>query len=200
MTLPEQLHTTQDFFGSKAAGWEERFPDDGPRYARAVAELDLAPGALVLDLGCGTGRALLPARAGAGPQGRVLGLDATLPMLREARRLGRGPAALLIAADVLSLPLPGDCANAIFAGGLLPHLADPEAGLREMARVTRAGGRLAVFHPIGRAGLAARHHQTPSDDDVLAPARLARLCSAAGWQLVSVDDAGDRYLALARRL
>lgn len=43
------------------------------------------------------------------------------------------------------------------AAGLLPHLSDPDLGLTELARVTVPDGRLVLFHPSGRAALAARH-------------------------------------------
>lgn len=199
MTDLSTLQATQQFFGPRAAGWETRFPDDGPQYARAVAELGLAPGQVALDLGCGTGRALGPLREAAGPAGLVIGLDATYEMVRTAQSLGRGRAALLMQGDVLRLPFAAACADVVFAGGLLPHLADPEAALHEIARVTRSGGMLVVFHPIGRVALAARHGGVPSDDDVIAPARLTALCTAASWQIAWIDDSDARYLAVARR-
>jgi ubiquinone/menaquinone biosynthesis C-methylase UbiE len=200
MTDSSTLRATQQFFGPRAAGWEERFPDDAPQYTRAVAELALAPGMTALDLGCGTGRALTALRAAVGPSGRVVGLDATHEMLAEAQRLGRaGRVAALLLGDVLRLPFATTCADAVFAGGLLPHLADPAAALREIARVTRPGGKLAIFHPIGRVALAARHQRVPSDNDTVAPERLTTLCAAAGWVLQWIDDAENRYLALALR-
>lgn len=199
MTDSSTLHATQQFFGPRAAGWEERFPHDSPQYARAVAELALTPDMTALDLGCGTGRALVPLRAAVGPSGRVVGLDATPEMLAEARRLGRAGVAALLVGDVLQLPFADTCADAVFAGGLLPHLADPAAALREIARVARPGGKLAIFHPIGRVALAARHQRVPSDNDTVAPGRLTTLCAAAGWELQWIDDAEERYLALAVR-
>ncbi|NEC52088.1 SAM-dependent methyltransferase, partial [Actinospica acidiphila] len=46
-------HThVQEFFGARATGWDRRFPDDGPAYAAAVAELGLREGGRVLDAGC----------------------------------------------------------------------------------------------------------------------------------------------------
>lgn len=200
MTINTALHATQTFFATRAVGWEDRFAQDRPQYARAVQELAPPPGATVLDLGCGTGRALPHLRTAVGPGGQVIGLDATWEMLHEAQRLGRRAVAQLWQGDVLQLPLPDACCDVIFAGGLLPHLAaGAAAGLREMVRVSRPGARLAVFHPIGRVALAARHGGVPSDDDVIAPGRLRGLLAASGWQVISIDDAAERYLALATR-
>jgi len=68
-----------------------------------------------------------------------------------------------------------------------------------LARVTRPGGRLALFHPRGRAALAARHGNELRDDDVRAQPNIGRLLSATGWELLLLDDAEERYLALAGR-
>src|SRR6185437_12952206 len=50
-----------------------------------VSRLPLAPGAIVLDLCCGTGASAIPAARAVGPAGRVLGVDAAAPMLKLAR-------------------------------------------------------------------------------------------------------------------
>jgi ubiquinone/menaquinone biosynthesis C-methylase UbiE len=197
MTSSQSLDEIQAFFSPRAAGWEDRFPNDALQFTRAVQELSLAKGATVLDLGCGTGRALLPLREAVGATGRVVGLDATMAMLGEAQRLGRTQIGYLLQGDVNILPFANAIADAIFASGLLPHLTNPIEGLAEMARVTVSGGKLAIFHPLSRKALAARHHRVPTDDDVLAKVRLENLLTASGWQLVSVDDADDRFLAMA---
>ena len=187
------------FFGPRAAGWEDRYADDGAQFARAVRECAPRARATVLDLGCGTGRALPYLRAAVGARGRVIGLDATPEMLGEATRLGRREVAALVLGDVGRLPFPAGSVDLVFAGGLLPHLTDPAAGLAEVARVTRAGGRLAIFHAIGRVALAARHGGVPADDDVIAPRRLHDLLATTGWTLYALDDAPERFLALASR-
>jgi SAM-dependent methyltransferase len=195
---PTPAHT-QEFFADRAHGWEERFPDDAPKYAAAVAELALPAGGVALDAGCGTGRVLEPLRAAVGPGGTVLGVDLTPEMLAEARRRGRERFAALVLGDVARLPLPGGVVDAVMAAGLLPHTGDPAAVLRELARVARPGARLAVFHPVGRGPLAERHGRALSDDEVVAPARLAPLLGATGWEPLRFDDGPDRYLALAAR-
>ncbi|WP_137991598.1 class I SAM-dependent methyltransferase [Streptomyces vilmorinianum] len=189
----------QEFFGARAAGWDARFPDDGPAYAAAVAELGLPRGGAVLDAGCGTGRALPPLRAAVGPTGTVIGADLTPEMLDEAVRAGRDGSATLLLTDVARLPLRDGALDAVFGAGLISHLADPAENLRELARVVRHGGRLALFHPIGRAALAARHGRRITDDDLRAEPHLRPLLSASGWQMVSYVDEDDRYLVLAVR-
>ncbi|WP_405386034.1 methyltransferase domain-containing protein [Streptomyces sp. NBC_01102] len=193
-------HThVQDFFSVRAADWDTRFPDDGPAYAAAVGELGLRPGDTVLDAGCGTGRALPALRAAVGPGGSVIGADLTPAMLDAAARAGRGGSGALLVADVARLPLRPGVLDAVFAAGLISHLAHPERDLRGLARSVRAGGRLALFHPIGRAALAARHGRGPSEDDLRAEPRLVPLLARTGWEVESYTDEDDRFLVLAVR-
>ncbi|MER6095992.1 methyltransferase domain-containing protein [Streptomyces sp. NPDC001728] len=192
----------REFFGSLAADWDTRFPSDGPAYAAAVNELGLRPGDAVLDAGCGTGRALPPLRAAVGPTGIVLGADLTPEMLEQAALAGRGGSAgtaTLLLADVGRLPVRDGALDAVFGAGLVSHLANPVADLRELARVVRPGGRLALFHPIGRAALAARHGRRITPDDLRAEPRLGPVLAEAGWRLVSYVDEDARYLAMAVR-
>jgi len=118
-------------------------------------------------------------------------------MLAVARRQGRG--AVLVLADADRLPLTDATVDAVLAAGLLTHVGDPAATLREVARVVRPGGRIAVFHPIGRAALAARHGHPLRRGELLDPGVLPGVLAAAGWTLELLDDGADRYLALARR-
>jgi SAM-dependent methyltransferase len=193
-------HThVQEFFGARAADWDRRFPDDGPAYAAAVAELGLRPGDAVLDAGCGTGRALPPLRSAVGPQGVVIGADLTPAMLDEALRAGRGDSGQLLLTDVARLPLRTGSLDAVFAAGLIAHLPQPDVDLRELARAVRPGGRLALFHPIGRAALAARQGRQITDDDLRAEPNLRPLLAGSGWRMISYVDEEARFLALAVR-
>ncbi|MEU8774928.1 methyltransferase domain-containing protein [Streptomyces sp. NPDC048606] len=189
----------QEFFGMRADDWDRKFPDDGPAFTTAVTEFGLAPGDRVLDAGCGTGRALPALRAAVGPGGTVLGVDITAPMLAAAARAGRAGAGALLRADVARLPLRDGALDAVFAAGLIAHLPDPGANLGELARVVRPGGRLALFHPIGRAALAARHGRALTPDDLRAEPNLRPLLSASGWELTSYADEDSRFLVQATR-
>lgn len=193
-------HTrVRDFFSARAAGWDSRFPDDGPAYRAAASELGLRPGGRVLDAGCGTGRALPALREAVGPSGVVLGIDLTPAMLEAATQAGRDREGQVLLADVTRLPVRDASLDAVFGAGLISHLPDPAQNLRELRRVVRPGGTLALFHPIGRAALAARQGRQMTPDDLRAEANLRLLLAGAGWQLTSYVDEDTRFLALAER-
>jgi SAM-dependent methyltransferase len=196
---PWYLTETRAFFACRAATWNTKFGDDLPAYRAAVAEAGLRRDGTVIDVGCGTGRALPPLRTAVGPAGTVIALDITPEMLHAARPASAVARAALVLADARALPVADGSADAIFAAGLVNHLPDTEAGLRELARVTRPGGLLVLFHPSGRAALAARHGHSVSHDEPLAEGPLRRSTAASCWQLTAYDDAPHRFFAVAER-
>ncbi len=198
-SMSEDRTHVQEFFTARAADWDSRFPDDGPAYAAAVAELGLREGDRVLDAGCGTGRALPPLRAAVGASGTVVGADLTPAMLQAAARAGRDKDGHLLLADVGALPLRSGAFDAVFAAGLIAHLPQPSENLRELRRVVRPGGLLALFHPIGRAALAARQGRQITPGDLRAEPNLRPLLAGAGWRMTSYVDEDARFLTLAVR-
>ena len=128
------LTETRAFFARRAATWDAKFGDDLPAYCAAVAEAGIRRGGVVIDIGCGTGRALPPLREAVGPAGTVIALDVTPEMLDAARPAARLAAASVVIADARVLPFADGSADAIFAAGLVNHLPDTEAGLRELGQ------------------------------------------------------------------
>ncbi|RPE46650.1 methyltransferase family protein [Streptomyces sp. Ag109_O5-1] len=159
--------------------------------------MGLRPGQRVLDLGCGTGRALPALRAQVGVDGMVSGVDLTPAMLRAALREGRDADGQLLLADACRLPLRTGAADAVFSAGLINHVPDPAAALREWARVTTPDGVLLLFHPSGRAERAARHGRPLDPDDLTAEENLTPALRVAGWHIEVYEDARHHFLARA---
>jgi 2-polyprenyl-3-methyl-5-hydroxy-6-metoxy-1,4-benzoquinol methylase len=105
----------------------------------------LRPGLEVLDVGCGPGTITVDLAARVAP-GRVVGLDVSPAPLDEARALAErsGVAVTFGVGDVYALDAADGSFDVVHAHQVLQHLTDPVAALREMARVCRPGGLLAV--------------------------------------------------------
>ncbi len=109
------------------------------------------PESRVLDLCCGTGDLLIALdgerRRARGEDGTVFGSDFCRPMLAEARRKleRRGLGSPLLEADALNMPLQAASVDLITVAWGFRNLADYERGLREMYRLLRPGGCLAIL-------------------------------------------------------
>jgi demethylmenaquinone methyltransferase/2-methoxy-6-polyprenyl-1,4-benzoquinol methylase len=112
------------------------------RWRRIAAASAVRPGDRVLDAACGTGDLAL-ADLGAGAES-VAGLDFSAAMLERARR--KSSAVDWIEGDLLALPFDDGTFDAATVGFGVRNLADElERGLRELHRVLRPGGRLAIL-------------------------------------------------------
>jgi len=140
----------------RAAAVEAMFDRISPRYdmmnrlmtfgidrswrRRAVASLGVGPGALVLDLACGTGDL---AREALAAGARVLALDFSAGMLRQA--LARGIRCDFVRGDALRLPLADQCCDAVVSGFAVRNFVDPKQVFMECARVLKSGGGIALL-------------------------------------------------------
>jgi 2-polyprenyl-3-methyl-5-hydroxy-6-metoxy-1,4-benzoquinol methylase len=105
----------------------------------------LRPGLDLLDVGCGPGTITVDLAALVAP-GRVVGLDVSAAPLAEAAQAAAraGVDARFEVGDVYALAAADDSFDVVHAHQVLQHLTDPGAALREMARVCRPGGVIAV--------------------------------------------------------
>lgn len=116
--------------------------------ALAADRARVAPGDRALDVCCGTGDLALELRRRCGPGGAVLGCDFSERMLELARAKAaqKGLSDVRFEwADALQLPYEDGSFDAVTVGFGVRNLADVEAGVREMARVLRPGGRLVIL-------------------------------------------------------
>jgi arsenite methyltransferase len=112
-----------------------------------TAFASLRPGETVVDLGCGGGMDVFLAAAKVGPTGRAIGIDMTPEMLELARRNAEQSGATNVEfhqTTIDRLPLPDASVDCVISNCVINLAPDKPAVFREIARVLKRGGRLAV--------------------------------------------------------
>jgi ArsR family transcriptional regulator len=151
----------QKFFERVASDWDTmRLAYYDERVIERMAAVSgLDEGMTVADVGTGTGFVA----AGIAPKARrVIAVDNSSAMLEMARKnLGElGLANVeLVEGDVGALPIESDSMDAVFANMVLHHAEDPTAMLREMARITKPGGVVAVVDEVEHPYVWMREEQ-----------------------------------------
>jgi arsenite methyltransferase len=120
---------------------------DAARRRRIVREaLAAAPAERILDVGCGPGFYCAELLESVGPSGAVVGVDSSPAMLAlAARRCAEHDNVELREADATALPVADASFDAAISVQVLEYVADVSAGLAELYRAVRSGGRVLVF-------------------------------------------------------
>jgi ubiquinone/menaquinone biosynthesis C-methylase UbiE len=166
-----------------------------------VEMVGVTEGSRVLDAGCGTGILLPFLTTRLGEKGTVVALDISRRML-SALGDGVGPRVLSLQADAGRLPLADMVFDLVFCHNVFPHFGDKAATLRELARVLRPTGRLAITHGLGRKALDNLHRKAggPVGGHVLDSNHdLRHWCAGAGLRVTRLEDTDTRFLLVAEK-
>jgi demethylmenaquinone methyltransferase/2-methoxy-6-polyprenyl-1,4-benzoquinol methylase len=137
------------------------------RWRRITVERVVRPGDHVLDACCGTGDLAI---AAAERGGRVTGLDFSERMLQRAR--AKRASIEWVRGDMLALPFADASFDAVTVGFGVRNVDDLEAGVRELRRVLRPGGRLGVLEITRPTGILAPFYRLWFDTVIPALGRL----------------------------
>ncbi|MBC8496391.1 MAG: class I SAM-dependent methyltransferase [Anaerolineales bacterium] len=199
----------RQFFDQAAANWDAKPRDEMlTRLREIVAGLGIAPGAAVLDVGCGTGVLLPLLHESMNGDNRVVSLDLSREMLKRAQN--KRQMTVYVQGDAQSLPLPEGIFDWVLCNAVFPHFSDKPRALAELRRVLRgpepaegrAGGYLVICHAFNREvlnefhrskGSVVAHDTLPDEEEMLRLLREEGLMNAQVW------DEPDRYIAMAQR-
>ncbi|WP_432970319.1 class I SAM-dependent methyltransferase [Dactylosporangium sp. CA-233914] len=178
-----------------------------PMGAELVRLARLAPGARVLDVGCGRGAVLQPAAEAVGPSGSVVGIDLAPAMVELTRAEVRAAGLQHVTVIVDDAQRPDRIRgpfDAILAGMVLFLMPDPPAALRTYHELLKPGGRIgfttfAAPDPAFSAALTAlaghlpseapRHSPVSAQEDVFATtASTAVALRTAGFAEVTAKE------------
>jgi ubiquinone/menaquinone biosynthesis C-methylase UbiE len=179
---------------------------------RTIERLGLAAGARVLDVCCGSGASAIPAAVRVGPTGHVVGIDLAerLLELARAKAAARGLAQVEFqVGDMLALDVPSASQDAVVCVFGIFFSPDMVAAVRELWRVLRPGGRLAIttwgprlFEPASSAFWDAVRRERRDLykgfnpwDRIAAPETLQALCADAGVAAEIEAEQGTQLLA-----
>lgn len=118
-------------------------------FDKYAARLKLSKLAKVLEVGCGTGVVVRTLARRKGFSGRAVGVDHSSVFVEAARRFakkeGVSKKAEFQVGDTHKLDYADGSFDAVIAHTLISHVTEPSAVLKEMARVVRSGGKVAIF-------------------------------------------------------
>ena len=183
--------------------------DDGPlafwdRYGReTIGRLALAPGATVLDVGCGSGASAIPAAKAVGPHGHVIGVDLADRLLAIARTKAISAKLKNVEfrqGDMEKLGFSDGSFDAVVCVFAIFFLPDMVKQVRELWRMVRPAGQLAIttwgprmFEPGSAAWWAAVKQFRPDLvsvfnpwERITKPEALRQLLADAGIQKTQI--------------
>ncbi len=175
-----------------------------------IATARLRPGEVVVDLGCGGGLDVLLAAPKVGPAGKAIGIDMSEDMIALARRnAAKGADGQPVGnvefhlSTIDKLPLDDDSVDCVISNCVINLAPDKDAVLREVHRVLRPGGRVAVSDIALKKALPADVAENlPAYIGCIAGAipiaQYEQILKDAGFDAVEVIDAGTDLNAYAQ--
>ena len=177
--------------------FEPPLPEGVPeRLERIVASGEIVEGAVVLDVGSGTG-IMVPLIRRYEPA-RIYACDLSSAMLGQ---LSKNYAyAETILGDVRDLELPDGSLDAVFVNACYPNIVDKATAFSYISRMLRPGGRLVISHPLGKSFIEVIKKSTPFPlDDFPERADAETLLRAFGLAIEDFFDEPELYLLVAKK-
>ncbi|TPG34294.1 methyltransferase domain-containing protein [Mycolicibacterium hodleri] len=138
---------------------------------RKLRLLGIQPGDTVLDVACGPGNTTRSLVEQVGPDGIAIGVDSSASMLAQAvRETAPDSPVGYVRGDAVDLPFDDGTFDAISCYGALYLMDDPLGSLRDMIRVLKPGGRIAILTTCARGPAHVRQVEVAASR--LAPLRL----------------------------
>jgi len=185
----------REFFNRRVNIFEPPLPEGVPeRLKMIVKAADIKEGETVLDVGTGSGILIYDILEY--DPGEVHGCDLAENMLKRVKE--KFPQVMIHLCDIRDLDLPDGSVDVVFINGCFSNIVDKEKSLKNLHRMMRSGGRLAISHPMGKDFILELRTHAPFPLDLLPEEPEAReIFWMHGFDMIRYEDEPEFYLALA---
>jgi demethylmenaquinone methyltransferase/2-methoxy-6-polyprenyl-1,4-benzoquinol methylase len=197
-------NSKREYFDGIAEKWEGLMDVHALEIAlrNVVAELNIGPEEVVLDLGCGTGILTGILVGLLSDRGRIHAVDFSPAMIAVAEAKHHDRKISWHLADALHLPVPDSSIDRVVCFSSWPHFPDHGAVAGEITRVLRNGGTLAILHLQPKETVNHIHSSAggPIAEDLLPPAaHVASLLRTNNLTPARIVDDDRMYLIVATK-
>jgi len=200
----EENNKRMAFFDQLASKWDSwhDLPQLAARLNKIFEQFNIQSDETVMDAGCGTGNLTGALLTKLGAEGRVIAVDISSVMLREAQLKYNEPRVTWLQTPIDTLPLKDSCCDRVICFSAWPHFQDQRAAVCELRRVLKPGGSVHVLHFISREAVNNIHKEADPSvaHDMLPPVEeLAQLFAAQKFAICTTIDNAESYLLSARK-
>jgi ubiquinone/menaquinone biosynthesis C-methylase UbiE len=193
----------RSYFNNNADIWDEKIAEkDRVKLNDMADNLEIKPGATVLDVGTGTGIFVPFLLKIIGTGGKLVCLDSAEKMIEKAREKKFKGNIEYICADIHSTDFENEVFDAVVCYSSFPHFDNKSRALKEINRVLKKGGKLFICHTSSRSDINTIHQQIQEVHNDLIPDKeeMRSLFLSAGFGDTEIHEEASSYFAKAEKL
>jgi ubiquinone/menaquinone biosynthesis C-methylase UbiE len=192
----------KEFFNRQAAVWDEMFTENDINKLKEISSfITIAPGAIVLDVGTGTGIFVPFILEKIGKEGRLVCMDIAEEMLKKCMAKKFKGNIEYLCEDISCSSLPDSHFNAVICYSSFPHFQNKNKALGEVYRILKEAGTLFICHSSGRDFINKIHSEIPEVHHDLLPSetKMKNMLKKAGFTDSIIVSTRDTYLVKGKK-
>lgn len=189
------------FFDKHAETWDCHPPHKN--LGRVIEEAEIKKGSVVCDAGTGTGVLVPYIFEKTGKTGRIIAIDYSTEMIKNAKNKWEKLPVEFIVADIHKTNFSGDCFDYVICNACFPHFEKKKVALKEIYRILKKNGVIVISHPTGREFVNNLHMVTGrciKKDRVPQAHILAKLLKQCNFTPLKIIDEPEFYFVSAIKL
>lgn len=196
---------SKEYFDKAASTWDEKFltPSLSSFLEKLVPKFELKEGHNVLDVGTGTGVIIPYLAKEVGSEGVVTAIDYSEKMVQICKAKHCHLKNVIVkVANIEETTFPAQTFDAVICFGAFPHLENKQKALRNINRLLKVKGKLAIAHAFSSEELKSHHKKISAHvAHAMLPEKteMIKLLEQTGFTKISIRDESGSYLCIAHK-